>query len=315
MKLKVAAVQMRTFPGDVKRNLDICENYIKEAVENDVKMIFFPELNTYGYVPNKKLWNYYISNKIDINTWLKETSQEYSIHIGMGLIEYINCNFRNTYLISNPSGEIEGRGEKSHSESYIFKMGDGKHIIDTEYGKMGICICADNHFTDVIENIKKECVDVLIMPHACPTPFKTNNNITIEDIENQRKELNELPMNLSNILDVPTIFINQIGSFEPMDGIFGKLMDPEYFQMEGFSKIVDKGKVIIGEAADQEGILIGEIEIKAKSNLIVNEIPNYQGWIHPGSKIVRKIIGPIDVLCGQFVYRRNLRKYQKEISK
>ena len=315
MKLKVAAVQLKSFPGDVKRNLDICESYIKEAVANDVKIVFFSELNTYGYVPNKKLWNYYISNKIDINTWLRETSQKYSIYIGMGLIEYINSNFRNTYIITNPSGKIEGRAEKSHSESYIFKMGNGQHIIDTEYGKMGICICADNHFTDVIEYIKKEFVDVLIMPHACPTPYKTNNNITIEDIENQRKELKDLPMNLSNILDVPTIFINQIGSFEPMDGIFGKLMDPEYFQMEGFSKIVDKGKEIVGGTEGQECILIGEIEIKAKSNYEVKEIPNYQGWIHPGSKIVRKIIGPIDVIYGQFVYRRNLRKYQKELLK
>lgn len=134
-------------------------------------MVLFPELSAFGYVPNYGLWDALLANDIDIVRWMKARSQSYGVYLGMGLAELIAGEIRNTYVITDPDGRFIGRAEKSHAESYVFKMGDGVHVLELGGLRIGVAICADNHFTDTLTTIRREKVSLLIMPHACLRPI------------------------------------------------------------------------------------------------------------------------------------------------
>jgi N-carbamoylputrescine amidase len=275
-------------------------------------MVLFSELSVAGYIPNYSLWDILKDNCFDIINWMRETSRKYKIYLGVGLFEYINNEIRNTYIITGPEGNIEGRAEKDHAEAYIFKMGNGVHIIKIKDIKIGVCICADNHFTDVIEIIQKENVSILLMPHAWPTPFKTGGGLKEEDLISQNDELKNLPVKIAKLVNAPVVFINQIGIMDRMIGIFGKFMTPDNFCLQGHSRIIDSEGSVLSEIDVREGIIYSNVELKKNTAIKYTPVPNFDGWIHEGSKFIRKIIAPIDIKIGQKRYRKMLSKYIKD---
>lgn len=307
--MKIAAVQFKSELGNITENILQHEKYISEAKSAGAEMILFPELSVAGYIPNYSLWNLLIDNNIDIISWMRETSKNYKIFLGVGLFEYINKEIRNTYVITGPEGNIEGRAEKDHAEAYIFKMGNGVHIIPINGIKIGVCICADNHFSEVIEKIQKENISVLLMPHAWPTPFKTGGGLKEKDLINQNEELINLPIKIAKLVNAPVVFVNQIGIMDRMIGIFGGLMTPDKYSLQGHSRIIDSEGNVLSEIDEQAGIIYSNIELKNNTTVKYTPVPNFDGWIHEGSKIVRKVIAPIDIKIGQIKYNKMLRKF------
>ena len=189
-------------------------------------------------------------------------------------------------------------------------MGNGVHVININNKKIGVCICADNHFTEIIEKIQKENVSLFIMPHAWPTPYKVGNGVKQKDIINQNNELKELPVKIAQLLKVPVVFVNQIGTMEKMLGFFGKFMTADNFKLQGFSRIIDSKGTLLSEIDDKEGIIYSDIDITKNENVEYDSVPNYNGWIHEGSVIVRKILAPIDITLGQKQYKKQLRRWR-----
>jgi len=308
-KMKIAAVQYKSIHKKIAENLLRHEGFIKTAKANGAEMVVFPELSVTGYIPNYSLWDVLLENKTDVLEWMKEKSRQYKVFLGIGLIEYMNKNIRNTYVITDLQGNLAGRAEKDHAESYVFKMGNGVHIININDKKIGVCICADNHFTEIIEKMQKENISLFLMPHAWPTPYKVGNGVKQKDIIKQNDELKKLPVRIAQLLKVPIVFVNQIGTMDKMSGLFGKFMAPDNFKLQGFSRIIDSKGTLLSEIDDKEGIIYSDIDITNNKNIEYDSVPNFDGWIHEGSMFLRKILAPIDIALGQIKYKNELKKF------
>lgn len=309
--MKIAAVQYEAIRGQIAENLEKHEEYMKQARQNGAEMVVFPELSVTGYLPNYSLWNVLADNKIDIIQWMKDKSAHYNVYLGVGLAEYLNGEMRNTYVITGPDGHFVGRAEKHHAESYIFGMGNGAHRMTIAGQRVGVGICADNHFTKIMQQFQKEQVSLLLMPHAWPTPYKVGNVITKEDLVRQNNELKELPKKVAQIVKTPVVFVNQVGSMARMEGLFGRLMKPDTFKLQGFSRIVASNAEVISEIDDTEGVIYSEVDLSKKENDEFSEVPNYSGWIHEGSFFIRRFLAPIDILLGQRRYKKELARFVK----
>ncbi len=311
-KIKIVAIQVNQNLASRDTLFLKTGNLIKEAVKAGAELIVLPELFSTGYIPNYNLWKrILVEGKHGLN-WLKTTSKEYGVYIGMGHVEMINGEVFNTYVLSSPQGEIEGRGIKENGEAYIFKRGSGNHLIHSGLGLISVGICADNHSCNIIAQIQDEKPVLHLMPHAWATPLGTNKMIKESDFERIRKDLNEFPVTIAKALGVPSVFVNQLGDMPQMKGILGRLMSPKKFKLQGHSKIIDSNGNILAEMKNEEGFILAEVELKTATRK--NKIPNYNGWTHEGSKLLRKIIIPLDLFFGKRKYERKIVVFRKELT-
>ncbi len=311
-KLKVAAIQVNQNIANRDNLFLHTENLIKEAVGKSVELIVLPELFSTGYIPNYDLWEKMLTEGKSSLKWIEGISKKYGIYIGMGHVEIIDGEVLNTYVLSNPQGEIEGRGIKENSEAYIFKRGNGNHLIHSGLGLISVGICADNHFCNIIIQIRDEKPVLHLMPHAWSTPMETNKTKKNSDFKKIKKDINEFPVTITKAMGVPAVFVNQLGEMSQMKGILGRLMSPKKFKLQGHSKIIDSNGNILASINDEEGYIIAEVELKTATQK--NEIPNYNGWTHDGSKLLRKIIIPLDLYFGKRKYERKMRILRKDIN-
>ena len=309
-ELKVAAIQLEVIPGDIDRNLRHAEDLVREAAENSAELIVLPEVAFTGYTPNFDLWkDLLIINEKQVR-WIKEIALKNKVHLGAGLVEIIEGDVRNTYVIARPDGEIAGRSIKQNAEAYIFKRGNGSFIINTSFGRISVAICADNHYSEVIRVLQNEDIILHLMPHAWPTPDKTGKLINEETIKQSNDDMKSFPGLVSRLLGVPVVFVNQVAKMGgEMKGIFGKFMSNKYFSIQGYSRIVDHQGNIISEVNGTESIMYGIVALKQKGK--INLVPDFDGFIHPGPKLLRKLIFPLDIFLGEQLYRGKIRSLRK----
>lgn len=299
--LKIAIIQTESKHGAIDDNLNRAGKLIEQAAKEGAKLIVLPELFACGYIPNPSLWQYGETGESKTIRWLKYNSQRLKIFLGAGLVEIIDRDYFNTFVLANPEGKIEGRAVKNDAESYCFKRGKGLHIIDSSIGRIGVGICADNHFTRFIRQMQSEKIDFLLMPHAWPSPDNYSQAVSQDDVKHTKADIQGFASLVNGLLGVPCIFANQIGSIAPMSGILGKMMNPNIFKLRGCSKIIDAGGSVLAELSDKEGFAAATISLdSARRN--TGAVPDYRGWIHPGNFIIRKIIIPIDIFMGSLVY-------------
>ena len=171
--LTVAALQLESRPGCPLANHRHATPFIRQAARQGARVILLPELFASGYIPNQDVWDSAEAQSGGPTVeWLRETSGELNLFLGAGLVETDGEDFCNVYVMAGPDGDVVGRAQKANAESYCFKRGQGQHIIDTAFGRFGVGICADNHLASFLRQMQGDSVDMMLMPHAWPTPKK-----------------------------------------------------------------------------------------------------------------------------------------------
>ena len=316
-KLRVAAIQMVSKLGQTETNLKRSMPLIKQAAMEGAQLIVFPEMSAPGYtLTSKKVWD--IAEPVGGPTeqWLKDTSKRMSVYIGMGLAEADGENFFNTFLISNPEGKIIGRVRKIQTEYILFKAGDlESHIVDTPLGRIGVGICADNHKVFLPELMQKRNVDLLLMPHAWPVPFKTSRIISRQDIIDTQEKQKNYARFYAKMLGIPVIFVNQIGSIEgeKWSGIMGMLMTPQYFRYGGFSTIVNSDLTTLAQLGQEKDIILADVTLDP-SRKVKKEIKSYGGWLDQGNFLMRKVVLPLEIIRGKLNYSLSLKRKRKALA-
>ncbi len=307
--MKIATIQLNNYMGDKQASFSRAESLILNAAQNGAKLAVLPELSTCGYIPNSTIWQYAEYTNGETAKWACNMASKYSLYIGAGYAETDGKNFFNTYLIASPKGTIAGQVRKVKVEYHCFKPCDIGNVVTTSLGKIAIGICADNHLINFYNKLARTDFDLLIMPHASFAPIKTTAYITQKDIESQNNILSTLGKIYSQGLGVPVVIANQIGSFAPMSGLFGKLVNPDVYRLCGGSALFSNGDITVLNA-HKEGIRIADLQLgktKAKASIPAS----YSKWLYPGSKLVRKVIAPIDIFAGRCYYSL---KHKKAIS-
>lgn len=314
--LTVAAIQMTSRLGMVEENIEHATPMIEDAARQGAKLVMLPEMCMTGYTITKQVWDMAEPAGGPIEQWLASTARRLGIYLGAGLAGCEGEDFYNTYLLADPQGKVVGRVRKTQTEYNFFKAGDiASHVIDTDIGRIGVGICADNHVVFMPKLMEEQSVDILLMPHAWPTPYRTSRLISEQDIKEQNDNAHEYALLLSKILGVPVVFANQTGPIEGgrWPGILGRALTAEHFRYPGLSAIVDSDRSIKAQLVHDEGIITADVAMDPARKHKA-EIPDYGGWLHPGALPMRKIVMPIEIFRGKMSYRMSGERKRKALA-
>ena len=302
--LRVAAVQMKSEKGRRDENLKRAMPWLEQAVRDGAQLVVLPEMAASGYFIEKGMWDAAESVNGPTVAWLTGTSKKLGIYLGIGLEEAEGEDFYNTYVIASPDGKVAGKIRKKHTEYSIFRESHDPRVIDTEIGRIGIGICADNHYVDMPLEMQEKSIDLLLMPHAWPIPFRAAGLVKAEDVLEQLENVKGYAQLFSRMLGVPSVFVNAVGPIGPerWEGILGRLMDPTIYRNAGYSTITDPDTSVLGQLGpEEEGVIVADVTLD--QSLKVQMAPvSYGGWLHPGDPVFRKVVLPVEVCVAKLKY-------------
>jgi N-carbamoylputrescine amidase len=299
--IRVAAVQVQSRPGQNEANRHHATPYVEQAAAQGAQLVVLPELFSCGYLPNRTVWDAAEPPNGSTARWLAATARRLGIYLGAGSAEADGSDFFNVFILANPDGQIAGRVYKTNAEANVFKRGRTEHIIDTPIGRLGIGICADNQFAGHLRLMHEAQADIVLMPHAWPTPARPTGLVSAEDVARQQRRMIELPALYARRLAVPVVFVNQVGPLMPIGGILGKLMKPSIWRLRGQSRIIDSDGLPLGALAEQEGVLTATATMDPQRRPDQRP-PSHGRWLQPGSRLARTAIIPLDILTGTVSY-------------
>lgn len=163
-----------------KENIDKAKKMICEAAHKGAKIISLPEMFNCPY--NNKEFREYAENFSNGETinMLSNIAKEKNIYLIGGSIPELDNENRvyNTSFIFDNKGILIGKHRKIHlfdidikgkvtfKESEVLTSGNEVTIIDTEYGKIGVAICYDIRFPELIRIMALKGAKIVFIPAA-----------------------------------------------------------------------------------------------------------------------------------------------------
>ncbi|CAG99724.1 putative hydrolase [Kluyveromyces lactis] len=178
--------------SNLKQNLEVVKSLIKKALDQDVKVLFFPEATDYlsrNAEHSKKLASQtpeFISElQSAICQLTKAAGKPIDISIGIHMppsevnTKNGDSRVKNVLLYINSNGEILQKYQKLHlfdvdvpngpilKESNSVQPGSEiPSIINTPVGKLGSCICYDIRFPELSLKLRSKGAQILCFPSA-----------------------------------------------------------------------------------------------------------------------------------------------------
>ena len=177
-QFKLALCQMKVI-DDKDSNIKNALDMIKTAAENRSDLVILPEMFNCPY-DNEK-FKEYAEEKKDSKTLkaMKEAAKDSNMYVIAGSIpELDGDNLYNSSFIFNRKGEIIGSHRKMHlfdidipgkisfKESDTLSAGNQITLIDTELCKIGVAICYDIRFPELLRLMALEGAELIVIPGA-----------------------------------------------------------------------------------------------------------------------------------------------------
>lgn len=171
--LRVAAVQMESKAGDKAANFAKLESFVKQAAQQDVKLIVFPEccITGYWFIRNltPKALEQLAEPLLDgeSSQRLIGLSKKHGMSIGAGLLEAgENGVFYNSYVVAMPNGETRRHRKLQAFEHPLIKSGSENTVFDLPDGfRVGVLICYDNNINENGRIAALMGAEIILAPH------------------------------------------------------------------------------------------------------------------------------------------------------
>ncbi len=146
-KVKIGMGQLLVEGGEPARNMDRAEKMIIEASQKGCQIILLPETLDLGWTHPSVLKE---AQPIPgpYSDRLCAAAKKFGIFVCAGLTEKMPQKRHNTALLINSKGEIIVKYHKINEltvEHPFYDIGQSLSVVDTEFGKIGVNICADNY--------------------------------------------------------------------------------------------------------------------------------------------------------------------------
>ncbi|MBD3254071.1 MAG: hypothetical protein GF383_03220 [Candidatus Lokiarchaeota archaeon] len=304
MKINVACIQMASRPFDWDYNIQKAKSMIEEAKQNGAQICLLPELFVPGYSYSEK--NYKNAESINGKTisFLTDLAKNLEVYLSGSIIEKENNDLYNSMFFIGPNGLI-GKYHKINVfslENKFFRKGNEGVIVDTKFGSVGLAICADMKYVKLWEYYNGK-VDLILVCSAWPEPPEGSNS---SYWEHETKLGKELPVKISDLFKVPVAYCNACHSFKGETSFVHKL------DLAGFSKIVDKGNIVVSLNNREEGIIQGFVDRPEESHSINHE--EFKEWVkYPlNEKIINFAVKNIVRIFAKRSYKKNLKTNNKK---
>lgn len=169
--LRVAMVQMDVLDGDPAENMKRAEKNIRDAARMKADMVCFPEAADLGWLCQRAREDAFTLPG-RYTDFLSGLAKELKVWISAGCLEKDGDKTFNSAVLIDRSGKIVIKHRKINTlpnlTAHLYDAGsaDDIKVVDTEFGILGITICADNFS---IENPRKVAglgAWMLIAPHG-----------------------------------------------------------------------------------------------------------------------------------------------------
>jgi len=258
---RVAAVQMESENGNIGANLERATRFVDEAAGLGAKLIVLPEFMPTGYIFTKEIWDAGEPKEGPTVRWLRETSKKHGVWLGTSFLEAEGEDFFNTFVLTNPDGQEDGRVRKqtpAFAEAYFTKGDAGPHLINTELGKIGVGICYENQLAYTPRLMYSQSVDLILMPHSAPSPMP-NPLFPAKAVEKYNQNLQKLASYYADMLGIPVVMINKCGEWRSSIPFMPFLTQESSFP--GLSTIVDSDGTLKAQLGDEEGVIVEEVTL------------------------------------------------------
>jgi NAD+ synthase (glutamine-hydrolysing) len=175
MKLNLALAQIATRLGDVESNLAKHLDYIKQAKEQKVDLLVFPELSLTGYVL-QDLVATVAHRPVDEDPVFKhllQASRDLDLVIG-----FVDEDSRHRFFIASAylsGGKVLHVHHKVYLPTYglfdegrFFAWGDAVRAFDTRFGRAGLLICEDFWHASPPYLLWLDGADIMLFSSASP---------------------------------------------------------------------------------------------------------------------------------------------------
>lgn len=175
--IKTAVLQMN-ISDDKKENLQTVWRFFEKIKNENIDLAVLPEIFICPYQTSVFP---VAAEEEGGDTWrmLSGFARDYGIYLAAGSVpEYDNGKIYNTGYIFDRQGKQIGKHRKVHlfdiqvkggqhfKESDTLSPGDAATVFDTEFGKMGLCICYDIRFPEIFRLMVNRGAQVIIVPGA-----------------------------------------------------------------------------------------------------------------------------------------------------
>lgn len=167
--LKVAAIQYRALPDNKAENIRCLTGLVREAADNDARIIVLPEMCTTGLNIQNRAEAEALAETIPgpaIGVFAR-LAQLHKVHIVMGLAESdpVTGTLYNTQIILNSEGILIGTYRKIHlfGPDLIWAEAGtaGYQAVDTAWGRIGLGICCDVNYWEFINFLSDAQIGIL----------------------------------------------------------------------------------------------------------------------------------------------------------
>ncbi len=178
---KLAIVQMQVNGGNRSKNLERAGGRIREAVQQGAQFILLPEAMDLGWTDPSALKQAQPVPGGETSNFLSEMARKYKVYVCSGLTEKADDQVYNAAVIINPEGEIILKHRKINELDIghpYYDLGDRLNVVDTEYGRLGLLICADATARDHVltRALAYMGADVILSPSSWAMPPDHDNN-------------------------------------------------------------------------------------------------------------------------------------------
>ncbi len=236
-------MQFNVKRGDVERNLEQAIAGVTEAAESGAKLIVLPELWPTSFVPEVT------DALVDASRAAEDAMVELSakrqlVIVGGGLDQEAGQTYNRAQIVD--CGNVLGSYRKIHlfspnAENRHLAAGDSPLIADTSLGRIGVLICYDIRFPELVRYYFYQDVDILAVPSQWPEA-RTEHWRTLLKARAIENEMFVVGCNRTGVED--------------------SLKTDEKLHFPGDSRIVDPMGETIGAGAGEEEPVMAELELR-----------------------------------------------------
>ncbi|KAB3532095.1 carbon-nitrogen hydrolase family protein [Alkaliphilus serpentinus] len=186
MKEHIAAcVQIAVEPNDINYNIDKCCHWLERAVKDyEAELVVFPESITTGFSPAMPSEEFYELLKPvpgDHTVRIQKLAAELGVHVIFPLYERGKEKgvIYNSSILIDDDGEILGNYHKTHPFPTERIEGGGwttpgNHtvVVETKLGKIGMIICYDGDFPELVRVLALKGAEIVTRPSALLRSFE-----------------------------------------------------------------------------------------------------------------------------------------------
>lgn len=169
-EVTVGLEQFAVTVGAVEPNLDVIEQRSRASFEAGAQIVCLPELAVSGYVLDPELART-VAESIEGPAVgrLTELAREYDGLIACGFCESDGDDLFNSVVLTGPEGPVL-HYRKLHlfdREKALYTPGNlGLPVAETAFGTIGVCICYDLRFVEVMRVLALRGADIVLAPAA-----------------------------------------------------------------------------------------------------------------------------------------------------